>query len=242
MEAFMKRFLLLLICVHPAVWAADIFSDPKNLKVLDEDITPVELRNTMRMFSQSLGVRCQHCHVGEAGQPLSEFDFAADDKAAKDKARFMLKMVQDLNHHLVTGIKDRSVKVQCITCHRGAALPIQTVDLLKNTLDEQGVDGALAKHDELKAQYYGSHTHDFTENTLLNLATHSFATDPVASQKILLKNLTMHPKGVQTLVTLGEYHAAQKDLKTALDYFNQANAIQPNPWLAQKIKGLQEQL
>ncbi len=236
----MKKLLMLMCCL-PMVGLAEIFDDPQNLKVLDENITPAELRDTMKTFSQSLGVRCQHCHVGEEGQSLREFDFAADDKDTKKKARFMLDMVKDLNQHMITGIKDRSVKVECITCHRGASIPIQTVDLLKNTYDEKGVDEALAKHDELKDQYYGSHTYDFTENTLLNLATQMFRTDPKGSLKTLQKNLSMHPKSVQTMFSMGELYAAQKDHKKALEYFNQAYELQPNPWLAQKIKGLQEQ-
>lgn len=232
---------MMLLCWSSCL-RADVFADPQNLKVLDTEITPAELRETMKMFSQSLGVRCQYCHVGQEGQPLTEFDFAADDKSSKRKARFMFQMVQDLNQHLVTGIKDRTVQVSCLTCHRGQAKPILTVDLLQQTLAEQGVDQALAKYDELKDRYYGSHTHDFTEHTLLVLATRNFASQPAASRRILEKNLTLHPKGVQTLVTLGEWHAAQNDLKKALGYFQQAQKLQPNPWLAEKIKGLQERL
>ncbi len=237
----MKKLLMLLGCL-PMIVMADIFDDPQNLKVLDEKISPVELRNTMRMFSQSLGVRCQHCHVGEEGQSLREFDFAADDKAAKKKARFMYEMVKDLNQHMVTGIKDRTVKIECITCHRGAPTPIQTVDLLKNTYDEKGVDGALSKHDELKKQFYGSHTHDFTENTLLRLAQRVHKENPQTSIKILLKNIENHPKSVQTLLYLGESYAIKKDFKVALNYLERAYELQPNPLLEKKIKGLKEQL
>ncbi len=237
----MKKLLALLCCL-PMLVVADIFDDPQNLKVLDEKISPVELRNTMRMFSQSLGVRCQHCHVGEEGQSLREFDFAADDKESKEKARFMYKMVNDLNQHMVTGIKDRKVKIECITCHRGAPTPIQTVDLLKNTFDEQGVEKALAKHDELKNQFYGSHTHDFTENTLLRLAQRVHKENPDTSLKILLKNIEIHPKSYQTLFYLGESYATKKDFKLALNYLEQAYKLQPNPFLEKKIKALKEQL
>lgn len=220
---------------------ANIFENPKNLKVLDESITPAELRQTMRMFSQSLGVRCQHCHVGEEGKPLTEFDFASDDKAAKMKARFMYQMVKDLNQHMITGVKDRSIEVECMTCHRGTNMPYQTVDLLKKTFDEAGLEPALAHHDELKTQYYGSHSHDFTENTLLDLAASIRIANPEASLKMLHKNLTLHPQSVQTLFQLGESYAAQKANQKALNYYEQALKLQPNPWLQQKINALKKE-
>src|SRR5262245_44735836 len=50
----------------------------KNLKVLPKDISRDQLISNMKFFAQSLGVRCVHCHVGEADKPLSTFDFAAE--------------------------------------------------------------------------------------------------------------------------------------------------------------------
>ena len=63
-----------------------------NLQVLPEDIGTRELIGTMRSFALGLGVRCSFCHVGEEGRPLATFDFAADDKAEKLKAREMIRM------------------------------------------------------------------------------------------------------------------------------------------------------
>src|SRR5882757_2129612 len=75
------------------------FADPphKNLKILPGDLPRAELLGTMKFFSQSLGVRCTHCHVGEEGKPLSTFDFASDAKDKKRTARAMLAMVAMLN-------------------------------------------------------------------------------------------------------------------------------------------------
>ena len=55
----------------------------KNLKVFPQDITRAQLLSNMKLFSQSLGVRCTYCHVGTEGQPLSTFDFASDAKEHK---------------------------------------------------------------------------------------------------------------------------------------------------------------
>jgi hypothetical protein len=65
----------------------------KNLKVFPEDIPVRSLIDTMAGFTRALGVRCQFCHVGEEGKPLSTFDFVSDDKHTKLAAREMLRMV-----------------------------------------------------------------------------------------------------------------------------------------------------
>ncbi|WP_223787951.1 c-type cytochrome [Marinicella meishanensis] len=236
------KYLMILLLTCPWVVGADIFDDPKNLKVLSEDISPVDLRRTMRMMAKGLGVRCQHCHVGEEGQSLREFDFASDDKNNKEKARFMLKMMMDLNQHMVTGIKDREVEIQCITCHRGSVKPWQTVDVLKQKLIQEGVAAALSHHDELKAEYYGSHTHDFTPQMLNDLAAMVSRDHPQAVIPILQKNLTMHPKHLISLVNLGDAYVLNKEPKKALKYYKKASKVDDQPWLEQKIKAVKEQL
>jgi hypothetical protein len=103
------------------------FADPphKNLKILPRDMPRAQLLGTMKFFSQSLGVRCTFCHVGEEGKPLSTFDFASDAKDKKQTARAMLAMVSALNAKTLpeaTGLPD--AKVTCFTCHRGSTKPL----------------------------------------------------------------------------------------------------------------------
>ena len=95
----------------------------KNLQVLPKNIAREQLTQNMKFFAQSLGVRCLHCHVGEAGKPMSTFDFASDAKKEKQVARAMLRMVHRINSEDFE-VKDFSqVKVTCYTCHRGALKP-----------------------------------------------------------------------------------------------------------------------
>ena len=97
----------------------------KSLKVLPKTIARADLLNTMKTFSQSLGVRCTFCHVGEEGKPLSTFDFASDAKDKKKTARAMLAMVTMLNSKVLpdaTGLPD--AKITCYTCHRGSTKPL----------------------------------------------------------------------------------------------------------------------
>src|SRR5690348_1187915 len=96
----------------------------KNLQVFPKDITRDQLFGNMKGFSQALGVRCVHCHVGEEGKPLSTFDFASDAKWQKQTARKMLTMVHRINSEDF-GVKEfKDVKVTCFTCHRGATKPL----------------------------------------------------------------------------------------------------------------------
>lgn len=97
-----------------------------NLQVLPKDITQKELVPIMRGVALNLGIRCEHCHVGE-GNDLSKFDFAADTKPAKAVARKMLQMTMTLNKQLAE-VGDPAAasaqKVTCYTCHRGATKPL----------------------------------------------------------------------------------------------------------------------
>ena len=100
-----------------------------NLQVLPKQIPRRDLVPIMRNFALNLGVRCQHCHVGE-GDDLSKFDFASDARPAKAVARKMLRMVTTINDQLLTGVGEPAPagtqKVTCFTCHRGAIKPLTT--------------------------------------------------------------------------------------------------------------------
>jgi hypothetical protein len=96
----------------------------KNIQVLSPDITREQLFPIMKSFSQGLGVRCTHCHVGEEGKPLSTFDFASDAKKEKATARAMLRMVHRINEQDFGVRQFGDVKVTCFTCHRGATKPL----------------------------------------------------------------------------------------------------------------------
>jgi photosynthetic reaction center cytochrome c subunit len=102
------------------------FADPphKNLKILPQDMPRAQLLSTMKSFSQSLGVRCSFCHVGEEGKPLSSFDFASDAKDKKLTARKMLAMVHRINEQDFDVHDFSKVKVTCFTCHRGSTKPL----------------------------------------------------------------------------------------------------------------------
>jgi hypothetical protein len=97
----------------------------KNLQVLPKDTPQPQVVAMMRVFNAALGVNCDHCHVWtKPGDPSN--DMAADSKATKAVAREMMRMTGDVNTRLAAAIKksaDQLTKVECWTCHRGAAIP-----------------------------------------------------------------------------------------------------------------------
>jgi len=109
----------------PALQPAFAVPPFKNLKVFPKDIGRADLLSNMRFFSQSLGVRCSYCHVGEEGKPLSTFDFASDAKNKKQTARKMLAMAHRINSQDFDQAEDPGrLKVTCYTCHRGSTKPL----------------------------------------------------------------------------------------------------------------------
>lgn len=122
----------LVVLVHAgSSWAAAQTSGfpPKafaNLQVLPKTSAAAEVMATMKGFAQALGVRCQHCHVGQEGQPLDQFDFVTDSPSMKLVARRMMRLVQTINTELAPGGGEPAARVTCYTCHRGAARPVHS--------------------------------------------------------------------------------------------------------------------
>jgi hypothetical protein len=99
---------------------------PHNLKVLPASTTTEQILPIMRNFAAALGQNCGYCHVW-TGPGLPTNDYASDEKPTKEVARVMMKMAGDINNTLRTNIKgkapDQITRVQCMTCHRGKAIP-----------------------------------------------------------------------------------------------------------------------
>jgi hypothetical protein len=76
----------------------------------------------MRGFTGALGVQCNYCHVQEGRGGRN--DMALDEKPAKNTARTMMRLTANANQTLTSAItKPDLQKVDCGTCHRGAAIP-----------------------------------------------------------------------------------------------------------------------
>ena len=221
---------------------AGTFDNPKNLKVLDKNISPLELRNTMKNFALSLGVRCTHCHDGEESQPFNTINFASDKKQNKKTARMMLKMIEKMNEKYISKIENNSEIIECSTCHRGQDKPRLTNNLLFKEYQSNGVQASLDKYDVLKGKYFGSHTHDFSEKMLLDVASKVQVNSPESAMKIYLKNLEIFPKSQQTLFSIARFYHNQIQTKEALSYYLKAQEIRSSPWLDKTIIELKNEL
>ena len=115
----------------PAVVANPEF---KNLQVLPKDLTHDQLITIMRGVSQSLGVRCNECHVVTATEPRQQFDYASDAKPDKLAARVLIQTTMELNNRCIPRVKAAlneaqppgqapEMEVSCWTCHRGKKQP-----------------------------------------------------------------------------------------------------------------------
>ena len=217
----------------------------KNLKVFPQDTKPRELINIMRGFAMGLGVRCQFCHVGEEGQPLSEFDFVADEKPTKRKAREMVRMVQAINDQHLANLEERSdprVAVSCETCHRGVSKPMRIQSILTVAYQEGGTDAAIAKYRELRQQYYGGFSYDFSEGMLnevgadlIRAAAGSTPPEELAQSEqiqtaiaVLNLNLGYYPNSAFAHFVLGEAFRIRGDTTAAIASFAKSLELAPD--------------
>ena len=143
MKKILSIALLILGCTTATTTtptpAATTASQFKNLQVFPRDIPRDDLIAAMRVFTRSLGVRCNHCHVVTATEPKEVLDFPSDAKEEKKVARVMLRMTTELNGawlprveqaeghaepvHAVTPQEAVSGRIGCWTCHRGKTEP-----------------------------------------------------------------------------------------------------------------------
>lgn len=97
-----------------------------NLKVFAKNISFRVLDHEMDVWSASLGVRCNFCHV--RNEQTGKMDFASDAKPEKTAARHMFLMTAKINKKYFQAKKDTlgmvlTAGVNCNTCHQGTAHP-----------------------------------------------------------------------------------------------------------------------
>ncbi len=224
--------LVLLPLLLPARARAQLPEKFTNLKVLPKDISRRDLIGTMRGFAMALGVRCNACHVGEEGQPFSSWDFASDDKAMKRKARVMLRMVHEINAQYLAHLPHRrtpNVTVDCMTCHRGVRRPEPIDQIVEQTIEDQGIDSALARYRTLRKEYYGAASYDFSDRPLIELAQRLGRADQANDAlRILQLSVELDPQSAQSWFTMGQIHERAGDKQAAIDAYEKTLEISPD--------------
>lgn len=102
-------------------------ADYKNLKVLPKDISSEKLDSIMESYNKALGVSCDFCHMPFQKNIPDSLDYASDEEPMKQNARKMMSMTIYINQtYFDFDKKEQPVylnTVNCMTCHRGEALP-----------------------------------------------------------------------------------------------------------------------
>ena len=190
-------------------------------------------------------MRCETCHVGEAGQPLHTFDFESDEKAMKRKARVMLKMVAAINTDHVASLNEieeaEHVEVRCVTCHRGRPQPKLIEDVLDEQLADGGLDTAVETYNKLRGEFYGSHSYDFSEFSLPMFAqTLAGRGDTGAAIEFAKINTEQFPESYYSFFVLAELYAATGQKEAAITGYERAAELNPRakPFLDSRIAAL----
>ena len=96
---------------------------PNNLRVLPKDSSAGDIKNLMDQYGRELGVKCEYCHAQSAR--TQQLDYASDDNPAKQTARVMIAMLDEINNKYLAQLDDQkyAVLVTCGNCHQGQADP-----------------------------------------------------------------------------------------------------------------------
>jgi hypothetical protein len=202
-----------------------------NTRVISHGTPVINVIGTMRNFTSYLGVRCQYCHVGVEGQPLTQFDFVSDTKREKVVARQMMLMVQEINRRLDSLPAGAGAKLQvtCNTCHRGTARPVPLATLVADAATASGTDSAVKAYRALRERYYGRDAYDFGEGSLNTAAFRLGGQKKFDEAFALLKlNEELYPKSSGMYVFRGNINLMKADTTAAEAAFRQAIQLDSN--------------
>lgn len=229
--------LLMMVSLPAEGQIPDEFS---NLTVLPKDIEQRRLVNIMRSFASSLGVRCIHCHVGESADSLAGFDFASDEKPAKNTARVMMRMTRKINNELLPEIgKESTRQVTCETCHRKLNKPETLNQVLATAVEKDGAEGAVEEYRALREEYYSEGVYDFGPAPL-NRAAEILAwrrDDVEGAITVMELNVEVNPGIANSHLLLGRLHLQKGDREAAAAAFERALELEPdNRWAKSQLE------
>jgi tetratricopeptide (TPR) repeat protein len=214
-----------------------------NLQILPKDAQRQQVLATMNAFTQSLGVQCNYCHVQEGRGGRN--DMASDEKPTKKAARAMMILAREINDKLPAAVSkaaDATTRVGCATCHRGVAIPKQIADIVTDAAAPGGAAAGLAKFKELRTQYYGGQSYDFSEGSLIAIAQRANQAQKADDALAYLQaNLEFYPKSSRTYQTMAQVKNAKGDKDGAIKDLEKAVELDPNNQQAkmqlQQLKG-----
>jgi len=101
----------------------DVPARPKNLRVLPKDSSAADIKILMDRYGEELGVKCEYCHTQDP--QTQKLDYVSDDNPAKQTARVMIAMLDEINTKYLAQLDDQKYAepVSCGNCHRGQTDP-----------------------------------------------------------------------------------------------------------------------
>ena len=192
----------------------------------------------MQAIDQALGVRCDYCHARGASSPAAASP--ADQK--KSIALAMISMTRDLNDKIqqATGKPPAETsRVECITCHRGVPIPQPLASIILRTVAEKGGAAAADQYRDLRKQYFGRATYDFSEDALLEMVQRVVQGRPDDAIALLRMNLEFNPQSAKTYALLGFAYTRKLDDQAALANLKKSLELDPTDAM---VRGRIEQL
>lgn len=231
----------------------------QNLQVLPKDITAERLVNEMQMFEYGLGVDCDYCHatngqpvtMGQGGALPGGFDFASDDRPAKQTARRMLAMLRAINAMTPAAVgkpPENTERIECFSCHRGMTTPpLPLRNVLERTTAEKGLSEAIAQYRELRGKYHGTAAYDFGDPAggvggsggtgLPGYASQLFFDGKLdEAQAWLNVNLEYYPRSADSWSFIAFLKLGKNDLAGAIESLDQAIALDPQNLQLKQLK------
>ena len=188
----------------------------------------VDLIPRMQSIARGLGVTCEYCHTARRGSGLPE--------PKKDIARKMMAMTEEINARVTSATghsAGEATRVDCVTCHRGVAIPGQLSDILDKTLREKDSDAAVEQYRDLRRRYYGRQSYDFGEDTLLSVAQKAGQVDPEDAIDLLQVNIEFNPLSVRSYSAMAAAYQRIFDDTAAIAALEKALRIEPNNGVVQ---------
>lgn len=221
--------LVLVALLAPRLTAAQIPEKFENLQVFPSDIPRGQLVQRMREFSFALGVRCEHCHTEPS--PGVTNRYKSDALRPKAQARAMLKMVATINTSLLPQLPSHAtpaVTVDCVTCHRGLAIPKTMQTTLFEITTEKGAAAAIEKYRELRRTSLGGGSYSFGEWEINELARRlTEGKRPDDALAILLMNAEFYPSSGAIDFMLGDLYRGKGERDKAIERYRAALAKAP---------------
>ena len=195
---------------------------------------PVDRISQMQGIAQSLGVTCNYCHSAARG--------SGEPEPKKAIAKAMMEMTDEVNTRVraATGKPaGQATEVQCSFCHRGVPIPKPIADIVWQTTRDKNVAAAIEQYRDLRKQFFGHATYDFSDEPMAALAQQIANARPGDAIALMQLNLEYYPQSVRSLLALSFAQTRKLDDNAAIATLEKALEIEPENG---SIKGRLEQL